>query len=128
VCDAAIAMFHVDHDESNQLLMMSFSHRVGVDEMQRCVDEAKGFVADMEPGFRLLTDLSNLEFMDASCALYIGQIMDLCAAKGVAEVVRVVPDPHKDIGFALIELFHYGKQINVVTYEKMEDAVQSLVA
>jgi anti-anti-sigma regulatory factor len=108
--------------------MMSFSHRVGVDEMQRCVDEAKGFVADMEPGFRLLTDLSNLEFMDASCALYIGQIMDLCAAKGVAEVVRVVPDPHKDIGFALIELFHYGKQINVVTYEKMEDAVQSLVA
>ena len=90
--------------------MMSFSRRVEADEMQRCVNESKGVVANMEPGFRLLTDLSNLDFMDSSCALYVGQIMDLCAAKGAAEVLRVVPDPSKDIGFSLMELFHTGSR------------------
>ena len=128
MCNVAVAMFHVDHDKSHDLLMLSFSRRVGAEEMQRCVDQTKTVVAEMEPGFRVLTDLSDLEFMDVSCAVCIGKIMDLCAAGGVAEVVRVVPDPHKDIGFAIIELFHYGKQVNIVTCEKMEDAVQSLVA
>src|SRR5579862_7021570 len=118
-------MFHVDHDQSRHLLMMSFSRHVGVDEMQCCVDTAKGFVADMEPGFCLLTDLTDLEDMDPSCALYFGQIMDLCALKGLSEITRVVPDATKDIGFTIMEAFHYGKHIKVRTYETLADAIQN---
>jgi hypothetical protein len=44
----------------------------------------------------------------------------------VAEVVRVVPDPQKNI--APMSLFHYGNYITVMSCETPEDAVHSLVA
>ena len=120
-------MFQIIHDKSKQLVMLSFSQRVEADEMKRCLRSAQKVVADIAPGFRVLTDLTNLEFMNASCAVYIGKLMDLWTTNGVTEVVRIIPDPHKDIGFALLSIFHFGKQINVRTFETMEAAVQSLV-
>ncbi len=121
-------MIHVEADKSKQLLMMSFSERVGKDEMINCVEQTRSSLVDMRPGFRLLTDLSNLEFMDSACADYIGQIMDLCDAKGVHAIARVVPDSKKDIGFNIMSLFHHGSGVHTMTHESLVDAIQSLSA
>jgi anti-anti-sigma regulatory factor len=119
-------MFRVDTDKSKNLITMIFAGRLGADQMQSCVDATKSSLADMETGFYLLTDLSNLEFMDVSCAIYIEQIMDLCNARGVRGVIRVVPDPHKDIGYHLMSLFHYGQDVEMMEYENLGEAMRCL--
>ena len=119
-------MFRVDADKSKNLLTIIYAGRLGADEMQRCVDATKSSLTDMEPGFYVLTDLSDLEFMDIACAVYIEQIMDLCSAKGVSAVTRVVPDPHKDIGYHLMSLFHYARDVEMTEYDNLADAMRSL--
>jgi len=81
---------------------------------------------DLKPGFLLLTDLSNLESMEASCAPELGAIMDLCSAKGMSNVVQVIPDPKKDIGFDLISRFHHDPPVKTQTHESLAEAIKSL--
>jgi hypothetical protein len=54
------------------------------------------------------------------------QIMDLCGEKGVAMVVRVVPDPHKDIGYNIMSLFHYTRDVIIVTCSNLDEAASAL--
>jgi len=49
-------------------------------------------------------------------------MMDLCNKKGVETVVRVIPDPHKDIGLNIMSLFHYRRRVRVVTCQTLEEA------
>jgi hypothetical protein len=48
--------------------------------------------------------------------------MDLLNQHGVAMIVRVIPDPHKDIGLNILSLFHYRRGIRIVTCKTMEEA------
>jgi len=41
-------------------------------------------------------------------------------------VMRVVPDPAKDIGFGLIAVFHHHPRLRTQTYENLADAMQTL--
>jgi hypothetical protein len=50
----------------------------------------------------------------------------LCDQKGVALVVRVVPDPTKDIGFNILSLFHYPHRPPAVTCKTMVEAARLL--
>lgn len=105
---------------------MSYSHHVKADEMRRCLGTVRDLLTNLQPGFLLLTDLSSLESMETACAPYVGEIMDLCNAKEIKTVVRVVPDPQKDIGYNLISLFHHGPQVRTRTYNNLADAIESL--
>jgi hypothetical protein len=125
-CDDAIPMFHVNADRSAQLLTMDFSLHVETEQMKCCVQELKEVLPDMNPGFRLLTNLTDLEEMEASCAVYVEEIMGLCNGKKISEVVRVIPDPTKDIGFNIMCQFHYSKDVQMRTYENLADAMESL--
>jgi hypothetical protein len=42
-------------------------------------------------------------------------------------VVRVIPDPHKDIGLNILSLFHYRRGVRIVTCETLEEAMRALV-
>jgi hypothetical protein len=121
-------MFHAEIDTSKRLMTMSFAQNVGSKEMKSCLEKVRGMLVDIEPGFRLLTDLSSLESMSTSCATDLGEMMNLCNGKGIGAVIRVVPDKRKDIGFTLMSRFHYGPRVEVTTYETLADAVQSLAA
>jgi hypothetical protein len=113
-------------DKSGCLLTMSYGQHVGPDDMKRCLGTVRDVMANLQPGFLLLTDLTCLESMDASCAPDMGAIMDLCDTKGMKAVVRVIPDPSKDIGFTLISRFHDHPQVRTRNYDNLADAVQSL--
>jgi hypothetical protein len=119
-------MFSVETDDSNGLLKISWSDIVTVDEMRECADQLRLVIADMRPGFRLLGDLTGLVLMDPAGASHIGAIMDLLAAKQVRFIVRVIPDPRKDIGLNILSYFHYGPEVRVETYERLADALQRL--
>jgi hypothetical protein len=119
-------MFSVEADDSDRLLKINWSDIVTVDEMRECADQLRPLIADMRPGFRLLRDLTGLVSMDPAGASYIAAIMDLLAAKQVGFIVRVIPDPRKDIGLNILSYFHYGPEVRVETYERLADALQRL--
>jgi hypothetical protein len=61
--------------------------------------------------------------MDVSCAPHIRDIMDMCNQNGVAEVVRIIPDPKRDIGLQIMSYFHYNTDVHIVTCESADEAM-----
>jgi hypothetical protein len=100
-------MFLATVNKLKQLLYLSFIQQVSVQELEQGLDDLAALLADLSSGFRLISDLSRLDAMDVHGAHAMGKIMELCAQKGVGVVVRVVPDPAKDIGFNILANFHY---------------------
>src|SRR6266581_1860034 len=119
-------MYSVEADRSKRLLVISVAGRVTADEVKQAAQQVREIVKDTAPGFRALTDFRWLDSMDSSSAPHIAEIMDALAEKKVGSVVRVIPDPHKDIGLNILSQFHYGPEIRTITFETLADAVQSL--
>jgi len=119
-------MYHSEIDEPRNLLKISYTGRVDVEQTRLCAKECERAVQQLRPGFYLLTDLSGLEQMDLACVPDIKRMMDLCDRGGVELVVRLIPDPRKDIGLKIMSLFHYRKRVRIVTCERLEEALQIL--
>jgi hypothetical protein len=66
--------------------------------------------------------------MESSSAPYLAEIMDVLTAKKVGSVVRIVPDPHKDIGLNILSQLHYGPEVRIETFQTLADALQSFAA
>ena len=115
-------MYHSEIEESTNLLKVSYAGRVDAQQTRRCAKECETALQTLRPGFRLLTDMSDLEEMDLACVPHIKRIMDLCDKGGVELVVRVIADPHKDIGLNIMSLFHYSKQVRIVTCKDLVEA------
>jgi hypothetical protein len=119
-------MFQTQVDESRNLLKISYARHVGAEDTKRVLEKIPALVSGLRPGFRLLTDLSGLESMDLDCVPYIESMMDLCNKEGVETIVRVIPDPHKDIGMNIMSLFHYRRRVRIVTCGTLEEAMKVL--
>jgi hypothetical protein len=119
-------MFLATVNKPKQLLHMSFIGVVRVEELTRGREDVAKFVDELTTGFRVLADLGRLDSMETGCAPEIGKVMELCDQKGVGLVVRVIPDPRKDIGMNLISLFHYHHQPQTVICDNMEEAARLL--
>jgi hypothetical protein len=119
-------MFYVEADKSRNLLTISYSQRVGPDEIKACATEVEAALPELTPGFRLLTDLTRLESMERSCIPVIRQIMDVLNKLGITQVVRVIPDPSKDVGLNIMSLFHYRRDVSIVTCQTLEEALRTL--
>ena len=121
-------MYQIETDKARNLLVITYQGHVTPAELAQDRAKLVAAVGSLQPGFRLLTDLSGLDAMDYACATQIEATMDLMRKKGVAEVVRVVPDPHKDIGFTVMSFFHYRRTVPVLTCETRAEAWQKLTA
>ena len=119
-------MFDVKLDKAKKLLTVVYSGRVVPEESKRCEQEIRRIVADEATVPNLLTDMIGLENMDVACGQDIARVMDLLDCKGVETVVRVIPDPRKDIGLNIMSLFHYRRGVRIVTCETMEEALRVL--
>jgi len=119
-------MYLTEVDKSRSLLKIVCAQRVDAAEVKRCADELPPLLAELRPGFRVLADFSGLESMEVACAPEIARIMDLCNQTGVVMVVRVISDPHKDIGLNIMSLFHYDRGVRIVTYATLEEAMKVL--
>ena len=119
-------MFSAKFDTSRNLLRILYAGKVGPEETQACLEQVKRLVADVKPGFCLLADFTGLSSMDSACAPSVAGIMDACNERGVATVLRVIPDPHKDIGLSILSFFHYGRGVQTATYETLADAEKGL--
>lgn len=121
-------MIQAQSDKSRQLIRITFSGDVEAEEMKLHSTKVTSLVSELQPGFRLLTDLSELKSMDQASIPYIKQQMKLFREKGVAEIIRVIPDPQKDIGFNILSIFHYGRDVRIVTCASLAEAEERLAS
>ena len=119
-------MFVVETDTTKQLLVLSVAGVVTADDSRETVVRVREKLETMGPGFVVLVDFRWLESMRAGSVPFVAEIMDALAAKGVSAVVRVMPDPHRDIGLNILSQFHYGPEVRLMTFETLADAIQAL--
>lgn len=119
-------MFVVEADTTGQLLVLSVAGVVTADESRETVARVRKKLETLAPGFVTLVDFRWLESMATDAAPFVAEIMDLLAAKKVSAVVRVMPDPHRDIGLNILSPFHYGPDVRLMTFTTLADAIQAL--
>jgi hypothetical protein len=80
----------------------------------------------MQKGFTFLADLAGLESMELESVPSITRIMDACNAAGIGMVVRIIPDPRKDIGLNILSIIHYSRGVHVLTFQNSEEAERAI--
>jgi len=113
-------------DQPRNRLTIRFSGKIAPQETEDGLEQIRSGLARLQSGFHLLADLTDLEAMDIGCAPFIEKAMDLCNEKGAAIVVRVIPDPHRDIGLQIMSIFHYRGDVQILTCETLAQAEELL--
>ena len=116
----------VEVDVTRNVVSLSFSGVIRATDMPRYADEIARALKSVNPGFTLLTDLTDLAKMELGCVPPLEQTMDLARDRGVKLVVRIIPDRSKDIGMSILSLFHYPRNLRIVTTETRAEAAQVL--
>jgi hypothetical protein len=115
-------MWSAAFDASRQLLEIGFSERVDLAQARDCATQIRALLKSAAPGFCLLNDLTDLQEMETACGPVIDGMMDALNERGISKVIRVIPEPAKDIGFGIMSLFHYARNVRVITCETLEEA------
>jgi anti-anti-sigma regulatory factor len=121
-----IRMLLVTSNKSKQVLQIRFIGQVRPEEFQGGREDVTAEAAALSPGFRYLVDFSQLESMGLDCLPELGRTMELTGHAGAGLVVRVIPDPGKDIGMNILTIFHFPKHLKVVTCQSLTDAAKTL--
>ena len=119
-------MFQAEIDKSGNVLKFIFSARVTPGDTTPWRANLGGWLEQMQPGFKLLSDFSRAEIVDVECAPDIEFAMELLDKAGIAKVVRVITHPRQDIGMTIMSLFHYRRRVVIVTCETMEEGLRAL--
>jgi hypothetical protein len=119
-------MFWVTTNKPKQLLYLSYIGNVGLADLERNAQDLAVIVSELPAGFRVLADLTQMEAMDTDCVPEIGRTMELLEEHGVGLVVRVIPDPRKDIGMNIISAFHYKQRPQTATCATLAEAAKLL--
>ena len=119
-------MITVAYHPRENLLFSRYEARVTAADVLAAAADFRRALLEVRPGFALITDLTHLTDMDADCAGAVGELMELLDEHCLATVVRVIPDPQKDIGLALISRFHQHSRVHAYTCESVEKAFASV--
>jgi len=121
-------MFSVETNKAKRLLVISAAGHVSKEEVKHAAEQVREALRDAASGIRVLTDFRWLESMRPGAAPHIAEIMDALAEKQVASVIRIIPDPGKDIGMInILSQFHYNRELPISTVETLVDALDRLL-
>jgi len=119
-------MILITTNKPKQILLLTFIGHVRPEEIANGRTDLDTLSRELSSGFTLLTDLSPLEILDKNCLPEIVKSMELCDQREVGLVVRVIPDPTKDIGFNILSMFHYSRRPRFITCKSMDEAAKVL--
>ncbi len=114
--------FEVLFEAPRNLIRIRFIGHVSAADMKPYSEAMTSILNLTRKGFTLLTDLSSLETMELDCVPGLTKVMDAFKARGIGAVVRIVPDPAKDIGFNILSVVHYRRGVRVVTCQTAAEA------
>jgi hypothetical protein len=113
-------------DAARNFVRVGFAWDVSAAKAKAGAAEVERRLPQLRAGFSALVDLTELQSMDLDCVPSIARIMDLFKAHGVGLVVRVDPDPAKDIGFNILSVIHYRGKVRVVICNTIAEAERAL--
>lgn len=116
----------LETDSARKVVRVHFHGIVIPAELKTQVRLLQDEVQRLGPGFVLVTDLTGLESMDLDCVSHLTRLMDVCLAAGVAKVIRIIPDPAKDIGLNLLSQVHYRGRVPTAIFDSRADADKEL--
>jgi anti-anti-sigma regulatory factor len=116
----------VRSDSARNLIEISFVGVIGAGEIERYETAVTAALAAVSRGFFVYADFTELNSMDSACIPALERTMDRLREHGIARVVRVIPDPGKDIGFGILSLFHYPRSVKIVTCPTRAEAELAL--
>jgi hypothetical protein len=119
-------VFLLTTNTERKLLYLTYIGHVRAEDMRRGREGGDKLLAELKPGFRVLADFSRMDQMDTDATSEVGRMMEDAEKWGVELIVRVIPDPSKDIGFNILAMFHYKRQVQMVTCKTMEEAAKTL--
>ena len=119
-------MIDIDPDPAKNLVTITYRGAVTAEEAAAGRSRAQLAIDTMRPGFGFLVDFTPLVSMESDCAPHIRATMDYANTHGVAAVVRVIPDPQRDIGMTIMSRFHYGPNVQTYTCDTMAEALRLL--
>ena len=114
--------FEVLFEAPRNLIRIRFIGHVSAADMKPYSEAMTSILNLTRKGFTLLTDLSSLETMELDCVPGLTKVMDALKARGIGAVVRIIPDPAKDIGFNILSVVHYRRGVRVVTCQTAAEA------
>jgi len=120
-------MISVELNGSKRLLIISAAGHVRTEEVQQAAEEVREALQQVAPGLRVLIDFRWLESIHPFAAPYIAQIMEALAQKQVASVIRIIPDPGKDVGLKMLAQFRYNTELSISTVETLVEALDCLL-
>lgn len=113
-------------DSNRNVLRVEYRGWVTPDMMRSHLSELDDILPRLKDGFSVLTDLSALERIESGCLPDLTRVMEVYAAHGIASVIRIIPDPTRDIGFSILSFFHYPHSVRIVTCADSEEAERAL--
>lgn len=113
-------MIKFSYDKKRNIVILAYEGNVDVGEAREIHRKLQTLVPKCRRGFKLLVDLSLVENIKKEVLPVIKENMDLFNQHGIAEVIRVIPDSDKDIGFSILSIFHYDKDVKVLTCQSLE--------
>src|SRR5204862_6485770 len=120
-------MLSVETNKAKRLLVISAAGHVSKEEVKHAAQQVREALQDAAPGSRVLTDFRWLESMRPAAAPHIAEIMDALAEKQVASVIRIIPDPGKDIGMNILSQFQYSRNLPMTTVGTLVEALDALI-
>jgi len=120
-------MYSIESDLQNNILVLKFQGHFNSDDGKELYLALIRDIEKFSKGFKLLTDLSQLERMDFEACSTIDKIMELCNQHGVSKIIRVITHDEVDIGFNIMSLFHYSHSVIIHNCKSLQEAEMALL-
>ena len=119
-------MYLVTTNKQRNLILLTLAGEVRAPDMRTAREEIQGVLRSLDGGVTFITDFTSLERMADDAAPEIGQVMESLECQAAALVIRVLPDPTKDIGMNILSRFHYERPPRTMTCQSMAEALRAL--
>lgn len=117
-----IPMINVKYDAGWNAVIVEFDGDVDGAQARKTYRDLETLLARLPRGFRLLSDFSAAGTLEPDVECELIKSMDLLNTRGIAEVIRVLPDPDLDIGFNTLSRYHYSKGVRILTVRSRNEA------
>jgi hypothetical protein len=123
---SAPSEFEAIVDSPRNLARVRFAGAFTAATMQAAAAKVEALLPVLQPGFSLLADFSQLSGIDLESVPHLTRIMDLCRARGIGFIVRILPARKYDIGINLLAVVHYRGEVKTVTVDTLAEAERAL--
>jgi hypothetical protein len=109
-------------DVARNLLRTRYAGHLTTPDLEAGIAKLRAALVQLQPGFTVLADWSEVEMMELDTVPYIAEIMELARTHGAALIVRVLPESSKDIGINILSATHLRRSARIVTADNLEEA------